>query len=167
VRVTFHNLLREKYDLRIVGRRANCPKCTGSSKLTMAVRDDFAFCHRCRHTIQFRKLRPVPESPEEKAERVRAARFREWCSTVWRLVSDELVRFTMISECAKRTLALLPNEETAWDELADFYHSEAGLMAALDFLSCEKVSRWLEFPITKEKLSAAVDDACARSGESR
>jgi hypothetical protein len=123
----------------------------------MSVRDDFAHCHRCKYTIQFRKLRPVPETPEQKAERIQAARFREWCTIVYRLVSDELVRLTMTAYAAKRTLAIFPEDETAWDELARFYHAEAPLMAALDFLACEKVSQWLEFPMTKENLRAAFD----------
>lgn len=124
----------------------------------MAVRDDYSYCHRCKFVIQLRRLQSVPPTPEEILERRHARAFREWTDTVYQILSNELVRLGMIAEFGKRTLALDPNNQTAWDELAGFYHSEAALMGALDFLSCEKTSRWFEFPMSKEKLRQAFDE---------
>jgi hypothetical protein len=163
----FATILRDRCGLHVIRNRATCPNCQGSSKLTMAVRDDFAYCHRCKHVIQRRRLQPLPVTPEEKAECANAQQFREWTSTLEQILSRELVRLGMIVEFAKRTLAIFSEDETAWGELAAFYHSEAALMGALDFVSCEKTSRWLEFPMSKGKLRQAFDDACAslNSGE--
>ena len=159
---SFRTILQQKFDLRIVRNRAECPQCEGSSRLTMALRDDFACCHRCKHLIQFRKLAPQlapPETPEQRAERARDREFREWLDTMYWIICDELIRASMTAYAAKRTLALDPNNEIAWTELADFYHAEAVLMAALDQLCFEQVSRWLEFPMTKAKLREAFDEA--------
>jgi hypothetical protein len=170
---SFRELLASKYGIQIRGNRADCPNCEGTSQLTMAVRSDYAYCHRCHRTIQHRELAravgvAIPrETPEQRAERARAREFEEWKDTLWRILSGELVRSTVIAQFAKRTLEIFPKDEVAWRELAEFYHAEPILMASLDYLSCEKVSVWLERPTTKEELRAAFDEAVARVGERR
>jgi hypothetical protein len=169
---SFRTFLQQKFALRIVRNRADCPQCEGSSRLTMSVNPDWAFCHRCRFTIQFRRLAPelVPTpTPEERAERAREREFCEWLDAAYWTVCNHLIKLTMIAGFAKRTLALDPNNEIAWTELADLYHAEAVLMAALDQLAFAKLSEWLEFPMTRQRLRAAFDNTCATltSGEKR
>lgn len=164
--------LLERRGFRIRGRRADCPHCQadgpGHGRGTVSFTDEVAFCHRCKWTGNIRTLsrelglHVASETAEQKAERRRAREFHEWTSTLEQILSDELVRLTMIAEYAKRALAFNPNNETAWGELAAFYHSEAALMGALDFVSCAKTSIWLEFPTSREKLREAFDEARAR-----
>ena len=166
---SFRALLSQQYGLQIRGHRADCPQCSGSSRLTMAIRGDFAYCHRCKHTIQFRTIArasgvPIPaETPEQRAERARAREFAEWKDTCEKLLSDRLLQLTMIAHAAKRTLAIFPEDEIAWGELADFHHSEASLMACFEFLACEKLPTYLETPVTKERLCDAFGEAVQRA----
>jgi hypothetical protein len=166
---SFRELLASKYGIQIRGNRANCPNCEGTSQLTMAVRSDYAYCHRCHRTIQARAVGvAIPrETSEQRTERARAREFDQWRDTLWRILSGELVRSTVIAQFAKRTLEIFPEDEAAWRELGEFYDEEPILMASLDYLSCEKVSVWLERPTTKEELRAAFDSAVARVGECR
>jgi hypothetical protein len=159
--------LLERTGVRVVRNRADCPKCEGTSRLTMSVNEDWAFCHRCRYTVQRRRLQPIQETPEERAEHARAREFVAWKNATCRLVADELIRLTMVAESAKRALALRPNDEGAWEELRQFSDAEPYMMGALDHLSCEKVSRWLEYPATEEQLRAAFDRARARAGRAQ
>jgi hypothetical protein len=75
-----------------------------------------------------------------------------------------LCRLTCRAELAKTALAACPECETEWNALAELYHSEAILMAALDTLSFEKLSPWLDVPMTRDKLLAAFEEACERTG---
>jgi hypothetical protein len=169
---SFEDLLREKYGVEVRRHRCDCPLCEGSSRLTMSVHEDFAHCFRCNVTIQARALMresgiAVPQpTPEQIRERRQAAEFDVWKDTLDKILRRRFVRLTMRAEAAKKTLAILPEDETAWEELAVFYDAEAAFMRAFDLLVCEKVSRWLEQPMTKEKLRAAFDEACQRCGVS-
>ena len=135
---SFRTILQQKFDLRIVRNRADCPKCEGRSRLTMSVNPDFAYCFRCSFSIQFRKLAPELETPEQKGERAREREFREWLDCLYWIFSDQLIRLSMIAYAAKRPLAISPNDDHAWEELRAFYDAEPHLMAALDQLSVEK-----------------------------
>jgi hypothetical protein len=160
--------LLERSGFRIRGKRADCPHCQGHSRLTVAFTDEVFYCHRCGRAGNIRTLaralglQVVPETSEQKLARAREGEFREWLDLLYWVFSDELIWLTMIAEAAKQTLAILPNDETAWEELRRFHDDEPYLMGALDFLAGETVSRWLEFPITKEKLRAAFVEARTR-----
>ena len=159
---SFRATLQEKLNLRIVRNRADCPQCQGRSRLTMSVNSDFAHCFRCGYTIQFRKLAPElvpPETPEQRAERVLEREFREWLDCLYWIICDELYRLTLVVCSAKRTLALFPDNETAWEELRAFYDAEPHLMAPLDQLCFEKVSQWIHYPLSRDKLRQAFDEA--------
>jgi hypothetical protein len=68
---------------------------------------------------------------------------------------------TLRAEFAKQILAGFPACAPAWGALADFYHSEAVFAAAFELLSCEKLPEYLETPMTRERLTAAFDEACS------
>jgi hypothetical protein len=56
------------------------------------------------------------------------------------------------SALAHRILLLYPDEVLAWNALAPFYHREAELSRALDFLTFAKASSWLESDSTPRKV---------------
>jgi hypothetical protein len=91
--------------------------------------------------------------------RNRAQEFDEWRSTCQRILTDRLRHLCQKADSAARVLARFPDCEPAWNALANFYHCEAELRAALDLLSFEKVSPWLETPMTSKILAAAFDEA--------
>ncbi|MGD0957216.1 MAG: hypothetical protein ABR953_10365 [Candidatus Acidiferrales bacterium] len=66
------------------------------------------------------------------------------------------------AELAKKILAHFPDSEEAWGALVELYHNEAGIFAALDVLSFEKLSLWLETTMTKQELFTAFEDAIGR-----
>ncbi len=74
--------------------------------------------------------------------------FARWREARLRHVSDKHVGLSRAALRAGRALAsgaLTPDEqELAWGALARFYHAEAELNAAFDFLMCFKASPWLE-----------------------
>jgi len=97
--------------------------------------------------------------------RNRAREFEEWRSTCQGILTDRLRHLSQKAELAKIFLRTDPNCEVLWSALANFYHEEAELVAALDQLSFEKLSSWLETPVTRETLTAAFNEACQRSEE--
>jgi hypothetical protein len=56
---------------------------------------------------------------------------------------------------AHEVLLRWPSCELAWDALERFYHAEARLLAALDFLGFAKASNWLEHDSTPREVFAA------------
>jgi len=70
-------------------------------------------------------------------------RFESWRDAKIREVSD---RYRLLSRAAIRatdTLINSPDSDEAWDALAAFYHAEAELSAAFDWLMFHKASAWL------------------------
>jgi hypothetical protein len=165
--------LSELLDLagfRVHGRRADCIHCDGRARFTVAFNDEAYFCHRCKRGGNARTLARglgmtlAPETREAREKRQRAARFDEWLNVCYLLLIDRLGHLTRRAELAKKSLAQSPSCEPAWSALADFYHSEATLCGALDVLSFEKLSPWVEVPITRDNLFAAFEDAFERIG---
>ena len=163
----FSHLL-ERAGFRIRGRRADCPNCEGHSRLTVSFTDEVAYCHRCHWTANVRTLSRalcvpiVPETREARQKRDRAAQFSEWVNTLHVIFSHRLRLLTRRAELTKNVLNAYVDCEPAWSALAELHHSEAELFGALDMLACEKVSPWLDLPMTKEKLFAAFSDALER-----
>ena len=164
---TFPHLL-ERAGFRIRGRRADCPNCEGHSRLTVSFTNEVAYCHRCHWTANVRALsralgaRFIPETREAREKRDRAAQFSEWMNTLYLILSRRLRLLTRRAELAKNVLNAYPDCEPAWSALAELYHNEVELFAALDQLACEKVSRWLGSPVTRQQLLAAFEDAFQR-----
>lgn len=162
--------LLERAGFRIRGRRADCLHCEGHSHLTVSFTDEVAYCHRCAWKTNARTLArelglPVaPETRDHRERRARAALFSAWLNTCHTILTRRLWRLLKRANLAKMVLAQYPDCEPAWGALAAFYHNEALLMGALDLLAFEKVSPWLERPMTRQRLAAAFDGACARVG---
>lgn len=138
--------LLEQAGFRIRGRRADCPHCEGSSRLTVSFNDEVAFCHRCKWTGNLRTLSrefgvPVtPETAQDRETRTRAKQFDQWRGTCQRILADRFRDLGLLAERAKQELAVSPDCEPAWAALADFYQNEASLSGALDLLAFEKLS---------------------------
>ena len=161
--------LLERTGFRIRGRRADCIHCEGHSRLTVAFTDEVAFCHRCKWTGNLRTLSRelglplAPETLESRKRHARAEEFDKWLNVCHLFLRGRLRHLTHRAEMAKKILAQFPDCEPAWSALADFYHNEARILGALDTLSFEKLSPWLDTPMTRDKLFAAFQDACERT----
>ena len=161
--------LLDRAGFRIRGAtRADCIHCEGHSRGTVAFTIEVAYCHRCKWSANVRTLSrdlgvPIaPETHEAREKRDRAAQFSEWVNTLHSILSRRLQLLRRRAELAKNVLNAYPDCEPAWSALAEFYHSEAELLGALDQLTCEKVSEWLESPMTRPRLLAAFEDALRR-----
>lgn len=163
--------LLDRAGFRIRGRRADCPHCEGQSRLTVSFTDEVAFCHRCKWTRNLRTLSRelgvavAPETAQHRETRLRAEQFGQWRGTCRRILTDRFRELGQMAERANQVLAHFPECESAWRALANLHHREGELSAALDILSFEKVSPWLDSPMTRDKLRSAFDDACERIGE--
>jgi hypothetical protein len=58
-------------------------------------------------------------------------------------VPDEDRQLGQAAKKAKSVLAENPNDEAAWNALANFYHAESKLAATMDYLTFAKASQWL------------------------
>jgi len=161
--------LLEQNGFRIRGRRADCPECQaeghGHGRATVAFTSEVFYCHRCKRTGNIRTLSralglPVPpELPEQRARRDQVEEFDAWLETCHAILLGRWWLLKRRAELAKLDLAVFPEYEPAWDALADFYHNEASILAALDTLACQKLSPWLEQPMTRERLAQLFADA--------
>lgn len=157
--------LLERAGFHIRGRRADCIHCEGRSRLTVSFNDEVAYCHRCQWTGNVCTLSRelgmavAPETLQQRKRRERVAAFREWNNTCYLILARRARYLTRCALVAKEILAEFPESADCWQILADFYHNEAELFGAFDFLACEKVSQWLELPVRKEKLFTAFDMA--------
>jgi hypothetical protein len=162
--------LLERAGFRVRGRRADCIHCDVHSRLTVAFNDEVYYCHRCGRAGNARTLARnlgialPPETHEAREKRQRAAQFDEWLNACHLILIRRLRNLIRRAQLARSVLSAYPECEPAWNALADFYHAEAELFGALDVLSFEKLSPWLESPMTREKLFASFEDACERIG---
>lgn len=139
--------------------RADCFHCTGSSRGTVAFTDALAFCHRCHWKAnriglarQLGLLRASPETQRRLCEEAAHRRgiesiiaaFESWRETRLSQVASRYRQLGRQAVLAQRILQCWPECETAWDALARFYHAEAKLCAAFDWLTFAKASVWLE-----------------------
>jgi hypothetical protein len=106
----------------------------------------------------------APETHEHRKKRAQVARFSAWANTCHAILALRLRYLTTRAELAKSVLPQFPDCEPAWDALADFYHNQASLLGALDILTFEKLSSWLEQPMIREHLAFALNEARARLG---
>jgi len=162
----FYSLL-ERAGFEVRGTRANCPYCEGSSRLTVRIGPGEVFyCHRCKHSGNTRTLARQlriamrPESPEVLERRALEKRFDEWCDKRQKFLAKKFHALYRRAEWARVALSWYPGWDLAWTILAEFYGREAELSVALDALSCEKVSIWLDEPTTRAELFAAFQEAC-------
>lgn len=158
--------------------RADCAYCAGRSRGTVAFTNAVAFCHRChwktnriglacqlgllpasRETLQ----RLHKEASHRRGIESILTAFESWRNVRLRQVGDRYRQLGRQAVLAQQVLQRWPECETAWDALARFYHAEAKLCAALDWLTFAKASMWLErdstaaevFQLWREELVAA------------
>jgi hypothetical protein len=139
--------------------RADCIHCGGRSRGTVAFTTEVAYCHRCKWTANTQTLarelgllrgNPASVSALREEARQRAILeakiklFDEWRDARIQKVSDRYRSLSRADIHASEVLAKFPNCEEAWDALARFYHAEAQLSAAFDWLMFIKASDWLE-----------------------
>lgn len=140
-------------------RRADCARCTGRSRGTVAFTNEVAFCFRCKWSANLiviaRELGLLATDAEARrqlrAEGRRRARreapvraFERWRDLRLRSIADRYHALSSRVALAHRVLLSYPEEELAWDALARWYHAEAKLSRAFDFLMFTKPSEWLE-----------------------
>lgn len=152
--------LLERIGFRICSAtRADCAYCTGSSRRTVSFTDDLAFCHRCHWKAnriglarQHGLLRANPETQRRLCEeaahrrgfRSILAAFESWRETRLSHVANRYRQLGRQAIMAQSILQRWPDCEPAWDALARFYHEEAKLCIAFDWLTFAKASLWLE-----------------------
>lgn len=156
-------LLRQTGSVIRSATRADCAYCTGSSRRTVAFTDAVAFCHRCHWKAnriglarQLGLLRASPETQRRLCEEAAHRRgiesivtaFESWREARLSQVANRYRQLGRQAVLAQRILQCWPECETAWDALARFYHAEAKLCAAFDWLAFAKASLWLEHDST-------------------
>jgi hypothetical protein len=160
--------LLERAGFRIrSARRADCIHCEGHSRGTVAFTLEVAYCHRCKWTANALTLARAlgllygdreADSPFREEARRRAnlegeiKRFDAWRESKIRQVSDKYRLLSRAAVHAENVLAQFPDCEQAWDALARFYHAEARLLAAFEWLMFTKASFWLEEDSTPVEL---------------
>jgi len=97
----------------------------------------------------FRDERPKASVFHREAERrarlqTEIAPFESWRDARIREVSDIYRSLSQLALYSANVLLKIPDCEEAWDALARFYHAEAQLSAAFDWLMFTKASRWFE-----------------------
>lgn len=152
--------LLERAGFRIRGAaRADCIHCEGHSRGTVAFTAEVAYCHRCKWRANIVTLardvgllRDNSETAsalrEEARLRIRLVAeikpFEAWREARIRAVSDPYRSLSRAAIHASSVLAKFLACEEAWNALARFYHAEAQLPAAFDWLMFAKASAWLE-----------------------
>jgi hypothetical protein len=139
--------------------RADCAHCEGHSRGTVAFTIQVAFCHRCKWRANSvtlaRELGLLQGHPQTvsvfREEAQRRARLEAEVSPfeVWReaRIREVSARYRLLSKtntCAAEVVVKFPDCDEAWDALARFYHAEAKLSSAFDWLTFTKASAWLE-----------------------
>lgn len=118
----------ERAGYRIHGSRANCPHCTGHSRLTVSfTTDGLYYCHRCSrggHVCQLSRAQGISlPAPRVRLADIPKKAFREWLHHKMTEMADRECRLSRRARWAMRALEYFPNWELAWSALADFYHA--------------------------------------------
>lgn len=161
-------LLLERAGFRVRGAtRADCVHCEGQSRGTVAFTAEVAYCHRCKWTANTLTLarelgllrgspRAVSALREEGRRRAileaKIRLFDSWRDARIHEVSDRYRSHSRAAIHASEVLPKFPNCEEAWDALARFYHAEAQLSAAFDWLTFAKAGVWLEEDSTPKEV---------------
>jgi hypothetical protein len=139
--------------------RADCIRCQGRSRGTVAFTPEVAFCHRCNWTANIVTLAreagllrgnseaatAILDSLRRRAQLdVELRRFEAWRQGQIRLVCDRYRSLWKKAGQAIDVLSKFPGCDAAWSALGDFYHHEAHLSAVIDWFTFTKASVWLE-----------------------
>lgn len=170
-------LERAGFTLRIRGR-ATCAYCEGRDRTTVSYSDDLAHCHRCHwktnriglaRQLGLLSKDPTPQEREEIAESKRKLRlrreFESWRNIHLERIISKLEGLHYRARIARKFLALYPEDEESWNDLAALAHGESSLHRAFDFFSMTKASNWLDKDATLKELVALRD--YERTGRTR
>jgi hypothetical protein len=118
----------ERSGFRIRCRRADCPFCEGHSRLTVAIRSELYFCHRCHRGGSVRSLArrqglSLP-APRIKKANLPKARFRAWLSAKMIEMGNTERRLYRRAQFAQAALSDFSDMEAAWAVLAECYDRE-------------------------------------------
>lgn len=116
-------LTRAGFEIR--GNRAACPYCKGRSRLTVAIRGELFFCHRCHrggHVRTLAREQGIDLGPyRRKAANVPKAEFRAWLSRTMTVLAEEERRAYKTKRAAEAALKFYPDFEPALKFLRWFY----------------------------------------------
>lgn len=131
--MNFQTLLENAGFSRIRNRRADCPLCSGHSKLTVAINEDkgLAYCHRCHHHWTARSLAreqgvQLPPRRIGKAAEMKKA-FCDWLADVHQQQADLERDLHKKAQLAHRVLLKWPDVPEAWEALRRLADAERGL----------------------------------------
>ncbi len=114
---------------RVSNRRADCPYCSGHSRLTVALDPvkGVWFCHRCQKGGSVSELaraigvaykpRPSGKAQQKKTE------FREFLLKKMAELGNRERKLARSAEWAKAALRFYPDHEGAWEALARWEHA--------------------------------------------
>jgi len=115
--------------IQVRGQRFGCPNCDGGSSWTGAFSEakQVGFCHRCHTAITARQLASrqgiILPARKIKPSEIMWKRFSEWLKTKAAELSNRERCLARRAEWAKAALTSFPDMETAWGELAAWYHA--------------------------------------------
>jgi hypothetical protein len=140
------NHVFESAGFQIRGKRANCPFCSGSSRLTVSLTGEgLWYCHRCGRGGHIRNLGrelgiALPAPRVRKADTPKRE-FREWLSRKYSAMARLEHQLRIRAQWASVCLRFDPNHEPAWQALADFYHAERRLAEFFE-AAADKIGRY-------------------------
>ena len=117
-----------RFGFRVKGTRADCPFCEGHSRLTVAIRGELYFCHRCHRGGTVRQLArrqgiKLPP-PRLRLADIPKNQFRQWLAEKMTALSKQEWRLHCRVRWARVCLKYFPEHEAAWTLLAELYHME-------------------------------------------
>lgn len=148
--------LLEASGFRVRGRRADCPFCSGHSRLTVSFDEQkgVAFCFRCHWKTGIRKLAreqgiTLPARRRALA-REKKEEFRKWLSDLMRRAANEERRGYEYHLYARAILTWDRESEEAWELLARWYHSERLFAKFWETVTC-KVGQYQLYRIWRKR----------------
>jgi hypothetical protein len=145
--------------------RATCAHCSGHDRTTVAYSETYAHCFRCGWKSSYTKLArelgilsaTLSDADRAALEAIRAkekrrAQFLAWQNIKLKIILKKIETLRERAQLAARVLERWPEEECAWQAIAEFHHKKTRLYAAFDFFSLTQVSNYLEQDSSAEEL---------------
>lgn len=157
-------------------RRATCAWCAGHDHITASYTSTYVHCFRCGATKGYIALarelgilsKNLSETDRAKIKEIRVKEkrridFLAWQHSKLKIIVEKITILTGRARLAHDVLRVFPEQENAWQALADFYNQEAQLFAAFDFFAMANVSQWLEQESVPKELVALFNEQAGRS----
>jgi hypothetical protein len=121
---------------RVRGRRADCPRCEGHSRLTVSLTKRLFYCHRCGVGGRISDLVrsqgiSIPPRRYGRAHLWKTLFHARFNDRYVELANEERVLHKR-ARLAHVCLSYYPDHETAWQVLADLYHRERKIQNFFD-----------------------------------